>query len=1011
MLSIKRYWEDPKSLHVGCEAPHAYFVPYEDEARALQGDRRESGYLLDLTGEWQFQYHESVETVDEGFAAFEFDASGWDTIPVPSNWQMHGYDRPVYSNIAYPFPCDPPFVPNKNPTGLYLRDFELGEPGGREHYIVFEGVDSAFYLWINGSLVGYSQVSHSTSEFNISLHLRKGRNRVAVMVLKWSDGSYLEDQDMWRLSGIFREVYLLSRDPVHVHDLFVTASLADGRVSCAIALAASGIPAESDVEAILHGPSGEELSRDTVRIESHGVLSLVAPEALPWSAETPTVYRLLLRCRSEVIALNVGFRTIEVRESVLRFNDAPIKLKGVNRHESGPVLGHTVTLEQMRQDLLLMRAFNINALRTSHYPNDPRFLDLCDELGFYVIDEADLECHGTALAGDVNMLAKDPTFRDAFLDRMVRLVEADKNHPSVVMWSLGNESGFGANHEAMALWTRERDPSRLVHYERVFHPGVYDGEETLAEATPFLDVYSRMYPSIEWIREFLADPNESRPLVLCEYSHAMGNGPGDLHDYWDLFYNNPRLSGGFVWEWCDHAVRAITATGIPYFGYGGDFCDIPNDGNFCVDGLVYPDRRPHTGLHELKNIIKPFRVNWVEPASGRIGLTNLYDFIDLSGITLLWWVEEGGLRVDSGEIELDAIGAHQTRALQLPLAAKNAGERRFLTIELQLRQETPCAEKGHSLGFSQLELPGLSPSSKRRGAGSKGEIEVTTEGGAIEVTGRDFHYRVGRLNGNLESLTFQGRELFASPPRLNLWRAPTDNDMYERVTWRAEGLDRLQVHTYEVEISESTPQRVVVRSFFSLGSHTTKPVLHAKATWTIEGTGEVLCEIAAKIRDDLPFLPRFGMQFKLPEGFEQVEYFGFGPYESYIDKHWATRKSRFSATVDELHEDYLKPQENGSHFSTEWARVVDAGGRGLEFVGGDEFSFNASHYTPEDLTSAGHPHELVKRRETIIHIDSMMSGLGSNSCGPELLPHYRLSAKEIELRFRIVPRDATPARE
>ena len=1005
MLSVRRYWEDPRSLHVGCEKPRAYFIPYEDEQKAIQGIRGDSRYVTALDGLWKFRYHESVEEVEGDFLSEGYDASGWDTIPVPSNWQMHGYDRPQYTNVNYPYPCDPPFVPNDNPAGVYVRDFSIEEPGDCEHFLVFEGVDSCFYLWVNGTFAGYSQVSHGTSEFNITPSLKEGSNRIAVMVLKWSDGSYLEDQDMWRLSGIFREVYLLSRSKVRIADVFartsVSGDLSHGELSCEIELAGA---VRATVRALLRDPRGETLHEGSVEIAQRGTIAVKIPKPLLWSAETPQLYRLFLLCGGEVILLKVGFRTIEVRESVIRLNGVALKFKGVNRHDSHPELGHTVPLEHMRRDLLLMKRHNVNAVRTSHYPNDPRFLELCDELGFYVVDEADLESHGTDPAGDVNMLPKDPQFAEAFLDRMQRLVERDKNHPSIVMWSLGNESGFGENHRKMALWARERDGSRLIHYERVFHPGVYREATPLAEATSFLDLYSRMYPSIDWIKEFLADPKEMRPLLLCEYSHAMGNGPGDLKDYWDLFYAEPRLAGGFVWEWTDHAVKTKTSDGVEYYAYGGDFGEQPNDGNFCMDGLVYPDRRPHTGLRELASVIAPVSVRPVDLGSRTVEVTNLYDFVDLSHVGVSWRVERDGETIESGELAPLAIPPHQSRTVELPYARPSSIEGRlFLILLFRLAAATPWAEKGHTLALVQLELPGAGVRRKTAPKASLPRLRAAQSEGEIAVEGRDFRYLFDKRRGSFTALEYRGVPLLAGSPAVSVWRAPTDNDRYVKAEWREAGYDRASAHTYRVELLEEDERRMKIGWDFSLGGHSRRPILHAEASWTIYGSGDILFHAHARVREGIPFLPRFGLRLVMPAGNEGVEYFGYGPHESYIDKRRSTWKSRFSSTVDGMHEDYLRPQENGSHYATEWASVTDPRGIGLLFVGMDDFSFNASHFAPEELTRAGHPFELTKRSETIVHLDAMMSGLGSNSCGPELLPQYRLSQREIDFSVRIRP--------
>ncbi len=1008
MLTLPRYWEDPNTLHIGCEKPRAYYIPYESREEALRGVREEARSVTMLTGTWLFRYHDSVEEIDEQFHEEGYDASGWDTIPVPANWQMHGYDRPHYTNVNYPFPCDPPFVPNENPAGLYLRDFHLTDPGNREHALVFEGVDSAFCVWVNGTFVGYSQVSHATSEFNVSKYLKAGKNRIAVLVLKWCDGSYLEDQDMWRLSGIFREVYLLSREPVHIRDVFarttLNADLSEGRIRCEVLCTEGGA---ANVSALLTDSAGEPIAEESVLVNREGSVAFTVPSPELWSAEQPVLYRLYLQCGGEVILFHIGFRRIEVKDSVIYLNGVAIKLKGVNRHESHPELGHAVPYHHMVSDLLLMKQHNINAVRTSHYPDDPRFLHLCDQLGLYVIDEADLESHGTANAGDVNMLPKDPSYAAAFLDRMERLVEPDKNHPCVIIWSLGNESGFGENHRAMALWARKRDGSRLIHYERVFHPDVLTTVEDPVAQTTFLDVYSRMYPPIAWITdEFLKDARESRPLILCEYSHAMGNGPGDLNDYWDLFYAEPRLAGGFVWEWTDHAVKTSTPDGVGFFAYGGDFGDMPNDGNFCMDGLVYPDRTPHTGLLELKNVISPVRVRGVDLTSGKIEVLNRLDFSSLSHLVLNWQVDRDGQTVQSGEIQDLDVPPHGKGTFTLPYVLPAADEGRyFLKVYSTLARDTPWASRGHEVGFDQFELPvPRKPNTVLRRKEMQTPKLVRTAAG-MRLSGADFVYTFDLPHVMLGSAVFQGKELLAGPQTIDLWRAPTDNDRYIEVQWKAEGYDRIRMHTYEVRTAEVGGGVAILNTRFSLGGYIGRPVFRGEAQWTVYGTGDIVLRLQGNFREGLPFLPRFGLRFPMAAGAEIADYFGYGPHESYVDKHRSTWKGRFTQRVDTMHEEYLKPQENGSHYRTEWAQITDDTGIGMLFVGMDEFSFNASHYAPEDIASSRHPHELwpKKRPETIVHIDHAMSGLGSASCGPDLLEKYRFSEKSVDFAVRLRP--------
>lgn len=1006
MFFVEKYWEDPHTLHVNCEEPHAYFIPYENEAKAQEGARGASSFYKSLNGIWKFKYHDTVYNVEDGFYAENYNADCWDELMVPSNWQMHGYDKPHYTNVNYPYPCDPPFVPNDNPAGLYIRDFNANPIEGKEQFLIFEGVDSCFYLWVNGFFIGYSQVSHMTSEFNITKYLKKGKNRIAVMVLKWCDGSYLEDQDMWRLSGIFRDVYLLSRDSSHISDVFVKTDVnqdfSEGLIHCEVKISTVS---ESSLRSVLKDTKGSILYDSSVKLSGSGNLEfrVNAPEL--WSAETPSLYTLFLYMGEEVLRFPVGFRSVEIKDSVILINGRAVKLKGVNRHDSHPELGHTTPLYHMREDLLLMKRYNINAVRTSHYPNDPRFLELCDELGFYIIDEADLECHGAAPAGDFSMLSADSKFEEAYVDRMVRMVERDKNHASIIIWSLGNESGYGENHRKMALWAKSRDNTRLIHYEGVFGHGLYADFLANNTDTSHLDVYSRMYPSIEWIaEEFLKDESEKRPLILCEYCHAMGNGPGDLKDYWDLIYQHPRLSGAFVWEWTDHSVKAKTTDGIEYYTYGGDFGDMPNDGNFCVDGLVYPDRKPHTGLLELKNVIAPVRLEAFDLKAGKVKVTNLYDFINLSHLSLRWSLEKDGKTIDSGEIEGMAIEPQKTQTVELPYTLpERADGRYFLKLSYKQNSDTEWATKGYEVAFAQFELPvgTVEKSVLKKQDMPSLQVSKTTKETIIE--GDDFKYVFNNYYGTFTKIEYNGVNMINPMPKFNVWRAPTDNDRNIKNKWMQEGYHRLDTHTYSVKIVSEDDRQIKLCSEFSLGGYIKKPVLHAKAFWTVYGSGDIVLETEANVREGLPFLPRFGLQLSMPKGNERVEYFGYGPHESYIDKQRSTWKSRFAASVDEMHENYIMPQENGSHYSTEWASVTNLLGMGLLFIGMDDFSFNASHYTPEDITQAGHTYELKKREETIVNLDAAMSGVGSNSCGPELLPQYRLSQTEFGFKLRIKP--------
>lgn len=1001
MFFVEKYWENTEVLHVNCEEPRAYFIPYENEIKAKEDVRGTSNYYKSLNGMWKFKYNDSIYKVEDGFYDESFDAASWDNLIVPANWQMHGYDIPHYTNVNYPYPCDPPYVPNDNPTGLYIRDFHYDGKSDKNTFLVFEGVDSCFYVWVNGKLVGYSQVSHMTSEFDISKYLKQGKNRLAVMVLKWCDGSYLEDQDVWRLSGIFRDVYLLNRNKECVRDLFVKTEIKADFTKACIMCELDIVGPKSIVKAVLKNKEGVTLFEKEQEAQQKLSVNFELENPILWSAEIPYLYELYISLNDEVIMQRVGIRKIEIENGVVLFNGTPIKFKGVNRHDSHPELGHTIPLEHMKKDLLIMKKFNINAVRTSHYPNDPRFLSLCDELGFYVIDEADLECHGVHPAEHFNMITDMPIYEKSFVDRMQRMVERDKNHASIVMWSLGNESGYGNNHIKMALWTKGRDSSRLIHYEGAF---TWDLLEMDLDRT-CLDLVSNMYSSPDWIENtFLKYENETRPYVLCEYCHAMGNGPGDLKEYWDLIYREPRLCGGFVWEWTDHTVKTKTKEGIPFHAYGGDFGDKPNDGNFCMDGLVYPDREPHVGLFELKNVIAPVKVEEVDLSKGEIRVTNLYDFANLSDISLVWRVERDGVVVASGTNKDLKVAPHCSKNIEIPYKVpKLDSAKYYLNLFFVLETDTAWAQKGHEVANFQLELPVERLAKCEIVKENMPSIKVTSTDKEIMVEGIDFNYIFNKFYGRFTKIEYNGINMISQMPSFNIWRAPTDNDRNIKLKWMEEGYDRIDTHTYNVAVLSEDDKHITISSEFSLGGYIKKPILKATAVWSIYGTGDILLKTDAKVREGLPFLPRFGLEFKMPKGSELVEYFGFGPYESYIDKRRSSRKGKFAATVDGMFENYLMPQENGAHFGTEWATVTNLLGMGLMFVGMDEFSINATHYSLSNLTQAMHPHELIRDDETYVYIDYMQSGVGSNSCGPELLKQYRLDQNEISFGLRIKP--------
>ncbi|MEC0227805.1 glycoside hydrolase family 2 TIM barrel-domain containing protein [Paenibacillus alba] len=1003
VLNITKYWEDLNVLQINREVPRAYYIPFANVEAAQTGKRGRSPYYQTLNGSWKFQYHRSVRDVQEGFYEEAADVSAWDSLIVPSCWQVNGYDQLHYTNIKYPFPCDPPYVPSNNPAGLYVREFNVSDRWeAKDKYIVFEGVNSCFYLWVNGQFAGYSQGSRNPAEFNISALIRNGRNRVAVMVLKWCDGTYLEDQDLWRYSGIFRDVYLLAREPVHIRDVFNKQEFsADYRKADLLTELETLGHCEVSVE--LKDAEENVVSSGKAIVDGKGVIKLEITDPVLWNAEKPYLYRLYVQSGEEVLQFRVGFRQVDIQDGVFQINGKVVKLKGVNRHDSHPVLGQTIPINHMIKDLKLMKKHNINTIRTSHYPSDSRFMDLCDEYGFYVIDEADLECHGMGDAGSwedgpVHKLSQDPVWKPSFVDRAIRMVERDKNHPSIVMWSLGNESGYGANHIAMAEWIRSRDASIPIHYEGAAPH--YKGDPSVA----CLDLESRMYASPKEIEAYAQDENNKKPLFLCEYSHAMGNGPGDLKDYWDVIYQYPKLIGGCVWEWSDHGIKSETPNGLPYFAYGGDFGDTPNDGNFCIDGLISPDRKPHTGLLELKKVIAPIRIEAHDLRIGEIKITNLYDFIDLSHVWIHWKVEQDGMTVQQGQIDLPEAAPQAVQIVTLPYKLPETSIGRYvLTFSCWLKEEMPWAEAGHEITFEQLDLP-VTRVKDQQDVLSSTPLQAHQAGNLLTIEGFDFCHIFDMYDGTLHKISKHGVDMIQTPAQFTIWRAPTDNDKTVKEAWLEEGFDRTGMKIYGCEWTQTGKSSVEIKSSFSLGADSRFVIVRGEALWTVNGAGEIALQLQVKVAEELKtFLPRFGLQLTMPKGMEEVEYLGFGPHESYIDKRQSVKRGKYLLTVDEMFENYIMPQENGSRYGTEWAIVSNEQGMGLKLSAQEAFSFNAAHYTPEDLTETDHNYKLVRRKETIVHLDYRMSGVGSASCGPELLEPYRLDEKEFKFELSLLP--------
>ena len=1004
-------WENPRLLHRNREPARATSIPYADTDAALCGEPGGSPFFRLLSGQWKFYYANSPAALPEGFEAADFDDAEWDDIPVPSNWQMLGYGKPNYSNIAYPYPVDPPRVPQDNPVGLYRQTFDLpAEWEGRQVFLSFDGVDSAFYVWLNGEPVGYSQVSHMPSEFNVTKHLRAGGNALAVQVFQWSDGSYLEDQDMWRLSGIFRDVCLVSTPSVHLRDARIRTrfdeAYADATLEARVALrncgaeksgahrvtaqlldADGGVVYEQVIDEAALGP-GEEIA-----------LEMSAKVAAPrkWSAEEPSLYALVLSLAgpdgavTEVRQFNVGFRQVEIRGVEFLVNGVPIKIRGVNRHETHPDLGHAVSLESMVRDVTLMKQHNINTVRTSHYPNDPRWYDLCDRYGLYVIDEADLETHGFELTGDWAELARNPEWREAHVDRAQRMVERDKNHPCIITWSLGNESGYGPNHDAMAEWIRAADLTRPIHYES-------------AEDAAMVDVVSTMYPTVDRLIEEGKRTDDPRPFFMCEYAHAMGNGPGNLKEYWEAIRTHPRLLGGCIWEWVDHGIRMHTETGEEWFAYGGDFDDHPNDGNFCIDGLNFPDRIPHSGLIEYKKIIEPVLVEPVDLAAGKVRIVNRHEFASLRYLTGTWSLVSDGRMLQQGELPPLDVPAGKATEVALPLKpiAAQAGCVYWLNLSFTLAQDTLWAQRGHEVAWAQFELP-VKAAPPRVAVATMPRLSVEESGTEIEIGGEGFRLVFDKWTGAIASWEWNGERLLSAGPRLNVWRAPTDNDVHAAREWRRAGLDRLIHRVDRAAVTKTLAQAVQIEVESVLGGHSLAPAFRCRYLYTIYGTGDVVIDTQVNPRADLPNLPRVGLQMSMPGKFDRFAWYGRGPHESYADRKESARIGLYSGSVQDQYVPYVRPQENGNKADTRWAAVTDARGLGLLAVGEPLIDVSAHHYTPEDFTGATHTFELVRRDETIVHLDHAQAGLGSASCGPGPLEQYLLKPAPMSFSVRLRP--------
>ncbi len=1022
-MIIPKHYEDIHVLHENTMPDRAYYIPAGTRQEGLEEHRERSDRFQSLNGVWDFCYYDSIHEVKEEFFGEDYGPGpGWDKLPVPSVWQMAGYGQQQYTNVRYPFPLDPPYVPLENPCGAYRHVFTWqGKPDAPRVYLNFEGVDSCFYVWVNGTYVGYSQVSHATAEFDVTDKLREGENLLAVLVLQWCDGSYMEDQDKFRMSGIFRDVYLLSRPEQCVYDYFLKArpDLAAGKAQVDIAF--SYLDKEIPVQVSIEDAHGKVLCHK----EGSGHMTLKLEDVHLWSAETPYLYRVVMETAHEVVTERMGIREVAIRDGVLYFNGQKIKLHGVNRHDSDPVTGFAISLEQMHKDLGLMKAHNVNAIRTSHYPNAPQFYQLCAQYGFYVMDEADNESHGCECAykqewGRNNTwIADNPDYIPATVDRTKKCVIRDKNRPCVFAWSMGNEAAYGCGFEEALRWTKDYDDTRITHYENAYNvPGAKKGDYDYS----CVDLYSRMYLGVKDFHTYFGsteerDPNSrydvpaARPLFLCEYSHAMGNGPGNLEDYFQVMHQYDGACGGMVWEWCDHVIyKGRDASGRKMYFYGGDHGEYPHDGNFCMDGLVYPDRRPHTGLLEFKNVHRPARVVSLDRENGVLRIHNYTDFLNLKDYcSLAWEVSRDGEKVAGGQIDsacLD-IAPHGEGDVSLELPKAGQGKE-YLKVTWIQKEATDVLPAGKELGFDEVALSDrdaccvYTKTLLEKPLGQAGgSLQVKEEDRYLTVEGENFCYAYDTFRGLFARMVHHNRTLLEHPMEFNLWRAPTDNDRNIRHTWKDVQYDHPVTRAYATSWNKGEKAGkayVDIVSTLSLAPVYMQRIMDVQALWRVWHDGSVDVELTVKKNPVFPRLPRFGVRLMLPCEMRRVSYYGLGPVESYPDKCRASYHGRFEGTVDSLHEDYLYPQENGSHHDVSYVEVSGAGEK-LSVAAGKGFSFNASPYTQEELTEKMHNYELVPSGHTVLCIDYRQDGIGSNSCGPGPEEQYQLLENEFTFAF------------
>lgn len=1018
--SLPNDWENPSLTALNRLPMRPGLAPFPDETSALQRDPARSPWALCLDGPWRFHLAPNPSHLPGGFDAPDFDDSTWDWISVPGNWTLQGYDKPIYCNIKMPIPHNPPFVPtDDNPTGLYRRAFDLPAAwDGRRIILHFGGVETFFYLWVNGQKVGLSKDSRLAAEFDITDYVRPGPNVITAQVIRWSDGSYLEDQDHWRMAGIYRSVWLFALPACYLADVIARPSLDEslqgGRLHVTARL--GGAVRQTNTCRVgmqLIDPDGAPVFPDYVEglfefnenEPDQVVLARSVESPRLWSHETPYLYTLVVRLSApdgtplQYEAHRIGFRRVEIRDRQLLINNQPVYIRGVNRHEHDERLGKAVTMDSMLADILLMKQYNINAVRTSHYPNDPRWYDLCDEYGLYVWDEANIETHAL-----YNRLCHQPEWRAAFLDRGARMVERDKNHPSVVVWSLGNESGYGPNHDLLAGWIRGYDPSRPIHYEGAIAPNWTGGRFAS-------DIVCPMYPSIDRIVDFALHADDPRPLIMCEYAHAMGNSVGNLKEYWEAIESHAGLQGGFIWDWVDQGLLKIDPNGREFWAYGGDFGDTINDMNFCINGLVFPDRSIHPAMLEVCKLFQPVRARLLDAVTGQVEIYNRYDFSTLEHLRGTWELTRDGQVIQSGALPGLRTPPGGSEIVPIPYNLDSLPGETWLNLRFDLGEDTPWAAAGHTVAWEQFSLPSpqlFAPLQLPRAV----QPVITEDGAHLHIHSGEAALTFERATGLLARFDWRGVPLIHTGPRLNAWRAPTDNDGFKwnpelkdklLYYWLQARLDRLQHHLDSFDYGQPGPGMARVTIHITSQAAGISAGFQHQMTYTLMGDTALQLDWSVDCFGDLPLLPRLGLTLSLPPGFETFTWLGRGPQESYPDRKAGLPIGLYRASVSEQYVPYILPQEHGNKTDVRWAALANADGTGLMAIGQAAFQTSAGHFTADDLYQAMHTCDLHPRPETIWNLDVAQCGLGGASCGPMTLPQYLVQPGPYALRLLLRP--------